>query len=160
MARRRPGWVTFVGVLLFIEAGFAAIAGIVFLTGRRDLAARLLGEQAIADLESKGVLHEALSAAGVVTLVICAVVVLLGVKVLQGRNWARITVIVFSALSALNGLVSVLRQGGRSLIGVLLAAMVIVALTLPVSRAFFQPPPATPPGAPGSPPTPPGWPPA
>lgn len=66
----------------------------------------------------------------VISVLFALLLVWLGVKVLAGRNWARITVTVLLGLGVLSGLYSLTRSGGA-------AALVLDLVTLVVSIAVL-----------------------
>lgn len=80
----------------------------------------------------------------VISVASAALLVWLGVKVLRGRNWARITVTVLLVLGVLSGVYSLVRSGGGvaslvlELVSLVISVTVLVLLWAPAAaRAHF-----------------------
>jgi flagellar biosynthesis protein FlhB len=79
----------------------------------------------------------------VVTVLFIALLVFFGVKMRAGRNWARITITVLTALEALSLVNTLMTTGGlemiASIVSVLLAVAAVVLMFRPDAKAYFAP---------------------
>jgi hypothetical protein len=115
------GWAVFGGIVAIIAGAFDALLGLtaVLLPAEQYVFA---GEEAVILLDAAGW--------GWWHLIIGTVIVLVGVFVLRGAKWARVTLVVLVALNAISqlGLLSV--QPFWSIIVIALDVLVIYALTV------------------------------
>lgn len=80
--RKRPGVVTFVGVLLLIGAALNAVVGLALIVERN------VGElQDIYGTDGDGLLTT-----GITELIVAALLLLVGLAIFSGSNWSRIAV--------------------------------------------------------------------
>jgi hypothetical protein len=129
----RPGLVTAAGVIEIVYGCVIALVGIIAIFFGSAIAA-LFKQTAGADVASLG--GGIITAVGVVVAIVGVLYALLGLQVLKGKNWARITSIVFAGLGVLTGLGSIGRGGG--LFGLAVNVFVIVALVVPASANWFK----------------------
>jgi phosphoglycerol transferase MdoB-like AlkP superfamily enzyme len=86
---RRPGVITFIGVIMFIQATMAVVSGIVLVA--------LSGEQRIIDETSLD--RAGLITAGIVSLIISAIIFLVALALLRGSKGARILVTIVQVIA-------------------------------------------------------------
>jgi hypothetical protein len=86
---RRPGVVTFIGVVMFIQATLTVVSGIVLVA--------LSGEQRI--LDETSVDRAGLITAGIVSLVIGGIIFLVALSLLRGGKGARILVTIVQVIA-------------------------------------------------------------
>lgn len=86
---RRPGVVTFIGVIMFIQATLTVVSGIVLMA--------LSGEQRILDETSLD--RAGLITAGIVSLVIGGIIFLVALSLLRGGKGARILVTIVQVIA-------------------------------------------------------------
>jgi hypothetical protein len=86
---RRPGVVTFIGVVMFIQATLTVVSGIVLVA--------LRGEQRI--LDETSVDRAGLITAGIVSLVIGGIIFLVALSLLRGGKGARILVTIVQVIA-------------------------------------------------------------
>jgi hypothetical protein len=86
---RRPGVVTFIGVIMFIQATLTVVSGIVLVA--------LSGEQRI--LDETSVDRTGLITAGIVSLVIGGIIFLVALSLLRGGKGARILVTIVQVIA-------------------------------------------------------------
>lgn len=135
--RQRPGSVTFLAVIVFIQAGFMALAGLALTLGGTFFGALL------ADLTAEAAVGALVTAlflvVGVVFLALAVLEFFIARGLLRGRNWARITQIVLSFIGCLLTL-GALAVGNFT--GVLSLALNIAAIVILFGRnakAYFEP---------------------
>lgn len=122
-----PGTVKAAAVLLFITAGFCFLFGLIAFAGG-NLIEDALGADAAA----------AAVVIGIILLAVGGLYVLLGLRVRQGRNWARITAIVLSALGLLGGLSSLGQGDGNGILNLAFSGAIIYLLAFDAkAKAFF-----------------------
>jgi hypothetical protein len=118
----RPGGVTAAAVILFVSSGLG-----------------LLGACALVSLSGSSSVSSDLALVGILLAVGAIINVALGVLVLQGRNWARITTIVFCALGIVLQVVQLAQGAGPTgFLGMALNAVVIGLLSTQSASAFFR----------------------
>ena len=100
----RPGWVTFVGVYWLIGASFALVVGLVAVLAGGTLAAAF--EEGYGEFGD--VVGGLILVLGVLLLALGALGILLGVNVMKGRNWARVTTLVLAILGIAFGAIGFL----------------------------------------------------
>ncbi|MDQ1724864.1 MAG: hypothetical protein QOG52_1892 [Frankiaceae bacterium] len=121
-----PGSVKTVSVLMFISAGFGILGSLLIIFGAS--AVNALGAKTISGL---------LVFFAVIILAISALEIVVGLKIRVGENWARVTGIVLTAISALFQLSQLSRSGGN-IIGLALSALILYFLIWePKAKAFF-----------------------
>ena len=126
----RPGWVTMVAVFQFIGAGFAILFGLLMATIGGSVAAAI--NHPVAD-----VVGSLTAVAGILLMAAGAFSIVLGISNLKGREWARVTSIVFSAISGALGLFSLVVGNVMAVFGLTIDTLVIVGLSLPATRAWY-----------------------
>lgn len=126
----RPVGVTILAVLDFIGAALIALGGIMMFAGGAFFASLIPGLGGAAG----GAL---LVVFGVLLLAIAAVFALAGYGLMNGKPWAWMLQIILSALSILNGIVSIIRGGFGSLLGIAISALIIWYFFTPPVKAFF-----------------------
>jgi hypothetical protein len=131
---KRPGWVTFVAVYYFIVAGFSLLVGLVALLAGGMLAAYF--EEGAG--EWGDIIGTLVAVVGVIVLLFGALALVVGLNVLKGRGWARITAMVLAIVGLVFSGLSVLVGDFSSIISIALDVLVLVALTRPESKAFFE----------------------
>ncbi|HEY8474993.1 MAG TPA: hypothetical protein VIL37_20545 [Natronosporangium sp.] len=128
----RPGTVTAAAVILFISAGLAALAcgGVNLLAGQAGLTR---SEQTLLLMVSA------------LFGVIAVTDTVLGYYILQGRQWARITTIVLSAISIAVGLIGAIAAAGSgadggagSCFGIIVNGVVIGLLSGSTAAEYFR----------------------
>lgn len=85
---KRPGVVTFIGVIIYISAFLSLVAGLIFLIFN--------GESTIQAQVGQG--SDFLVWTGIVDLVIAAITFVVARGVMAGANWSRIFVVVVQAI--------------------------------------------------------------
>jgi hypothetical protein len=80
MTVKRPGVVTFVGVVLYIKAAIAAVIGIALLIDRGQLE------------EVTGQSSDALLVTAIVELILAVLLFLVALAIMSGAKWARLAV--------------------------------------------------------------------
>jgi hypothetical protein len=140
----RPGTITAASVMLFVQAAFILLVGLILFVGAVGLSGAA---------EGNGVLSGIVWFVALLYLALGGLFVLLGVKILNGRAWAAITVVVLNGLGILASLGDLRTgatyesssngayQAGVSLtpvLSIVWAVTVIVLLALPKSRAWLR----------------------
>lgn len=115
----RPGGVTAIAVLEFIGAGICLLAGIATLVGASFFGAMFSQAQG-APAGTGGFMTMLGGAISVVFFIVAAIAGLLGWGLLTLKNWARIVVIVFSAIGLLLSLVALLQFSSAVLVGIII----------------------------------------
>lgn len=113
---RRPGVVTFVAILLYIQAGMAVIAGIFAYLGRGD-----------ADVQaSLGLAEDQFIWLLVVELVIAVLLLVIAGGINSGARWARMLVTIGMGLRLIQAtiLATLGGQGGAGLLAAILYAVI------------------------------------
>jgi drug/metabolite transporter superfamily protein YnfA len=111
---RIPGTVTAAVVLLYLGGGVALLAAVLgFVAGAIGL--------------------------GAVLFVIGALNVWLGYQLRQRKQWARVTMLVLSALGAVASVVQWAASGRNAVAGLVWAAVYLTLLMTPTARAWFRP---------------------
>lgn len=130
MPMRRPGWVTFVGVRLYIGGALALLFGVLFLLGGSFVAAAF---GAVGGLFAAlfAVLAFLLIASGILDLVLAP-------NLLKGRGWARTGALVLAFVGLAFGALSLLVGNFGAVLSIALDILTVVALFQPESKAFFQ----------------------
>lgn len=114
---RIPSQVTTAATLLFISGGFGILGGLLFLA-----------------IGSLGALFAAI---GVFLLIVSGIEIWVGVALRQLKPWARTAAIVLAALGAVFSLISLVKGGYTSIVGLGLDIVIIYLLTQqPSVRAF------------------------
>jgi hypothetical protein len=127
----RPGSVTAAAVIHFVYAGFATIAAVALLI------IGIVGEGAFED-ESRGAILAIGLIGAAVAGAFAALFILMGIHLLRGRNWARITAFVFAGLGILGGVSNLAQGEGGGVVTLAVAIAVILCLTLGQAPAFFR----------------------
>lgn len=130
MQTTRPGWTTTAVVLQFISGGFAAIAGIFLLIGGGAIAR-------FVPSVGGDIAGAVLAFIGIFLLIFAVLYLLLASQVAKGRNWARITTIVLSSISAFFNLFGLMGGNFMAIFSIAFDALIIVGLCMPDSRAWF-----------------------
>jgi xanthine/uracil permease len=99
---RRPGVVTFIGVVLYIQAFFALVAAIVLLAFATRLA------NVITDISTEPVTSGALLLSGISELILAALLFVVGRGIMQGNPGARLFVAVVEGLRMVVALAAML----------------------------------------------------
>ncbi len=144
--RSRPGTVTAAGVTTIVMAAITGVGwvviGLVWAASRDQIERRLLTDPQFdslnltaSDLDN---VSSGIYVGAVLAALICLVAVVAAVLMLRGRNWARIVVVVLSAVTALLGLVFVLGGGFLALLWLLAGAAVIVLCFAGGAGAWFD----------------------
>jgi hypothetical protein len=120
---RRPGIVTFIGVIVAVQGFLAAVAGIVVIAFRNSDSIR----------ETTSQTASALMAAGIAELVVAGLYLLVGFGILGGNRMARFLVVLVQGIGmALATWLLLTHHGGgyttRSLVALLIGTFVIWAL--------------------------------
>lgn len=114
---RIPSQVTTAATLLFISGGFGILGGLLFL--------------------AVGSLGAVFAAIGVFLLIVSAIEIWVGVALRQLKPWARTAAIVLAGLGAVFSLISLVKGGYTSIVGLGLDVVIIYLLTQqPSVRAF------------------------
>ncbi|MCX6700626.1 MAG: hypothetical protein NTV68_12035 [Methanomicrobiales archaeon] len=116
----RPLGVTILGILWIIGGLFAIIGGV-------------LGG-AILSVAGFGGIGAAL---GVGAFIIGIIDLLLGIGCFKAWSWVWIVGVIFSAISILIGIVSLLTTGFSALLGIIIAAIILYYLFQPQVKAYF-----------------------
>lgn len=132
----RPGWVTFAAVMEFIYAGFLFLGGIFLVFGGAFLGAVI---EEFTDEYNFGVALGALFVfIGVLLIGLGVLALLIGLGLLKGRGWARITAIVFTIIGAVFGVLSLLVGDFTAVLGLVVDGLILFALFNPQSKAWFE----------------------
>lgn len=125
-------WLLLIGVIIdLIFSALIVLVGFVVVGGGDDasmFAAQIIG--------------------AIVTIVLSVLLLLVAFAMRNGRNWARIVVIILSALGVLSGILSLFGADAGfnipfAIIGIAINVLVIVLLLTKSARAYFaQPVPA------------------
>jgi hypothetical protein len=134
MALQRPGWVTFAAVMQFVSGGFLLLVGLLLMLGGSFLAA--IFEEGLGELGD--LLGAFFLVIGIVVLAIGVLAIFVGIGVLKGQGWARITAIVLTILGALASVDSLLNGDYMSIVWLALDGLVLFALFNPVSKQWFD----------------------
>lgn len=132
----RPGWVTFAAVLSFIGAALLGLLGLFAFIGGSVLAAVLPGLGTIG-----GAIIMFL---GFFLLAVAVLDLFIGMGLLKGQGWARITAIVLSGVGLLLGVFALVVGDFSQILGIALNGLVVFGLLRPESAAFFGGAGATP----------------
>ena len=117
MARRGSGWIGFAGVMLIIAGFFDIVSGL-WALDHKDTA----GDQ---------ILYEGnLETWGWISLIIGIIILLAGFGVFQRAQWARWVGILAAMLGIIVEFFCMFQTPGRSLVYIVLASLVIYALTV------------------------------
>ncbi|HVM24125.1 MAG TPA: hypothetical protein VM253_01835 [Candidatus Limnocylindrales bacterium] len=143
-APTRPGTVTAAGIILIVLGAFTLLLGLLLLIGVGLFAGAAGAIPAEAEMPGIGGLMGAFAGAiFIFTLIVVGFGVLQllsGIKVLGGRNWARITGIVVAALGALFALAGLGGEGGQVFSLALLVANGFVVWVLATTGRWFAQP--------------------
>jgi hypothetical protein len=137
----RPGVITAAGIILIVLGSFTLLLALILLLVVGLFAGAAGSIPAEADMPAIGPLVGAF--AGVIFVLVAiiggfgALQLVSGIKVLAGRNWARITGIVVAAISGLFALAGLGDQGGQFLSLVLLVANGFVIWVLATTGGWF-----------------------
>jgi hypothetical protein len=134
MVDHRPGWVTFAAVMQFIGAAALLLGGLLAMVGGSFIAALFEGGLG----EFGDVLAGIIVVVGVILLLLGVLFLFMGLGLLKGRGWARITAIVFAALGALFAILAIVQGDFGSLLNLVLDGLIIYALVNPKSKAWFD----------------------
>jgi hypothetical protein len=131
-APRRPGTVTAAAVLLFVTAGLGILGGI-----GMGVAVNVIG--------ASGEDLALLTGIAVYLLLTAALSLVVGIFILKGRQWARITAIVLNAVGIATGLIDLILTltdgaagGGGGCAGLGLNVAVIALLGTEGARGYFR----------------------
>lgn len=130
----RPGWVTFVAVMEFIGAGFALLGGLFAMLAGSVIAAAFesgLGE--FGDFVAGFIV-----VLGIILIGFGVLAIFVGIGLLKGRAWARITAIVLIILSAAFSLISLVTGDFTSIVSLAVDGLMLYALFNPQTKAWFD----------------------
>lgn len=99
---KRPIGVTIIGVLGYIGAAFLLLSGIAMLVGSSALASVIASIPGAALFGALGA--AALIVGGIVMIIFAVLYFFVSRALMSGRNWARITVLVLSAIGILGSI--------------------------------------------------------
>ena len=116
----RPLGVTILGILWIIGGLFAIFGGVI---GGSILS--------VAGFGGMG------AALGVTAFIIGIIDLLLGIGCFKAWSWVWIVGVIFSAISILIGIVSLLTTGLSALLGIIIAAIILYYLFQPQVKAYF-----------------------
>lgn len=125
---------TFVAVMQFIGAGFALLGGLFAMLAGSVIAAAFesgLGE--FGDL-----IAGLIVVVGIVLIGLGVLAIFVGIGLLKGRGWARITAIVLTILSAAFSLISLISGDFTSIVSLALDGLMLYALFNPQTKAWFE----------------------
>ena len=135
----RPVGVTILAVLQFIGAGLCVLLGILVVVGA---GAGFLGSMTQGQGGTGGLMAMVGGALSVFFFVVAAIAALLGWGLWSLKNWARIAVIVLSALGAVLSLLALLNFSSAIIVGVIIRlainGVIIWYLLQPNVAAAFQ----------------------
>ena len=93
LAPRRPGVVTFVGVILYIQAAIAFVIGLSLVFDReRELLQELTGQDA-----------DFIQTTAIVELILAVLLFLVASAIMSGQKWARLAVVSYWIVTHLGG---------------------------------------------------------
>ena len=116
---KRPIGVTIIAVLAYIGSVFALLAGIAMLIGSAFIApliASIPGAAAFAALGAAAAII-----GGIIMIALAVLYFFLGKGLWNGKNWARIVILVFSVL----GILSALTNPLAGIVGIVINAVII-----------------------------------
>jgi hypothetical protein len=140
VAQNRPGQVMAAAILDFVAGAFWVICGVVVaIIG-------IVGGSAVQDITDANNVGGAIIAVfiigGLILAGIGALLIVCGIKMLQGAQWARIVAIVLAALAVLGGLSSFANNDsggvGGGVFVLIYNIAIILCLTLGQAPAFFR----------------------
>jgi hypothetical protein len=119
-ARKRPGVVTFVGIVLFIQAFASAVYGLVALLERNN--ERL---QVVTGQDSDALVIQA-----IVQLVVAALLFFVASSIMTGTNWGRLLVAIVAAIQivSLTWILITHHAGGFQTLGIVYIGIDIFVL--------------------------------
>ena len=119
-ARQRPGVVTFVGIVLYIQAFASAAYGLVALLERNNERMQLVTGQD----------SDALIVQSIVQLIVAVLLFLVASSIMSGTNWGRVLVAIVAAIQivALTWILVTHHAGGFQTLGVVYIGIDIFVL--------------------------------
>lgn len=114
-----PTGVKVISVLYYIGAGFSILFGLLFFVGAGYMGT-LVSQIPLLGLLGSGFFV----AVGIILIGLGALSIFIGRGLWKGKNWARITAIIFSVLGILSGLYSVVKGNYFSLLGLLINLLI------------------------------------
>jgi hypothetical protein len=117
MAKKGSGWIGFAGIILIIAGFFNVVSGLWALDNKDRAIGEILYES---NLETWGWIY----------LVVGIVIILAGLGVLQRAQWARWVGILAAMFGIVVEFFWMFATPGRSLVYIIIASMVIYALTV------------------------------
>lgn len=136
----RPTGVTIIAVLYFIGAAVCLLGGVLLFVGGGFLATMM--NQGGDGAAGAGILAGLGAVAGVIVLVVGVVSALVGWGLLKLKSWARIIVIIFSALGILGALAMLLHFSPLILVGFVIRlainGLILWYMLKPEVAAAFQ----------------------
>lgn len=141
----RPTGVTLIAVLCFLGAAFAALAGIGMLAGGGMLAT-MMHQQGTDAGPMAGIIAGVGAALGIFFLVMAAIDIVLGVGLIQLKEWARLTTVILTAIFAALGALGLLTSFAHFVLFATLIRLCVLALQVwiiiyllkPEVKAAFQ----------------------
>ncbi len=121
-----PGRITVIAVLTFLSAALLGLGGMILVA---------VGFLAESRAESSLVLNVGLIA--LAYLAMGAFQAVLGVKLLEGREWARKVMVILQAFTILLALLLLVMGDFSALLYIIVSALVLLGLTSEVSKQFF-----------------------
>ena len=145
----RPTGVTLIAVLYFIGGGFAALAGIGMVAGGGMLAT-IMNQQGQSAGPLAGMMAGLGAALGIIILALGAIDIVLGVGLIKLKEWARMTVVILTAIFAALGAFGLLTTLAHFVLFATLVRVCVLALQVwiilyllkPEVKAAFQGPQA------------------
>jgi hypothetical protein len=116
--QRLPSQVSTASILLFIAGGFSVLGGLLLLA-----------------LGSIGAIF---AVVGVIVLIVGAAEIWIGVALRQLKSWARVAAIAIAGVVAVLDLVSLIKGGYTSIVGLALNLVVIYLLNQPDAKRAFE----------------------
>jgi len=144
--RGRPGTVTAAAITTIVMAALTglgwALIGIAFAVGRDALESRLVEDPQFeafdVSQEDVDTFASALIGISIGAVIICALAIAMSILVLKGRNWARIVLVLLSAITVVISLVMLLGGGFIALLWLVAAGAVIGLLFAGGAGAWFD----------------------
>ncbi|MFH1501152.1 MAG: hypothetical protein ABIE22_04380 [archaeon] len=134
-----PRGVKVISILYYLASVFTIIIGILFLLGSSDIATGISDALKAQIIESgREVIGGALITMGIGFILFGIIGLIIGRKLWQLRNWARIVIIAFSVLGTLTAIASLIQLQYRSIVGLIinLAIGIYLIFSSKVKGAF------------------------
>jgi len=145
---RVPGQVRAAAIIYWVFGGLAILACVVVLARSGAINDGFFGEvMKVVAMHGAEDIETAAPFIGLIVIPLGALFIFLGLQVIKLKNWARITMTVFSAIGILGNLPSLggfyrdahpAAEGGSRVLGLALNIAVVVLLWLPASSAAFS----------------------